>query len=262
VQLVESTLFGHVRGAFTGADTASKGVFGAADGGSVLLDEIGELPPGAQAALLRVLESGRMARVGSPEELTIDVRVLAATHRDLDAMCEEGRFRRDLLYRLNAVMLNIPPLRERTEEIPALAQRFLRAANQGADRDLAGISDEALRTMQRYRWPGNLRELKNAIDRAVVIAQRDCIEVDDLPQRVVQGGGVDPGEPRSSEPQIEPADDLDLRARIKRYEKQLIVDALRAESGNQTQAARRLKIPLRTLVHKIKQLAIARSDYA
>jgi DNA-binding NtrC family response regulator len=261
-QLVESTLFGHVRGAFTGADKSSKGVFGAADGGTVLLDEIGELPPSAQAALLRVLESGRMARVGSPEEVAVDVRVLAATHRDLEAMCEEGRFRRDLLYRLNAVTLAIPPLRERTEEIPALAQRFLHAAMHSAGRQLAGISDEALRTLGRYRWPGNLRELRNAIERAVVIAHGDRIEVEDLPQRVVQGGGH--AEPTIGPPPMASDDSshLDLRTRVRRYEVAVIVEALRAENGNQTHAARRLQIPLRTLVHRIKLLGIDKRDYA
>ncbi|HZO16818.1 MAG TPA: sigma-54 dependent transcriptional regulator, partial [Polyangiaceae bacterium] len=261
-QLVESTLFGHVKGAFTGADKPSKGVFGAADGGSVLLDEIGELPLEAQAALLRVLESGRMARVGSPEEVAVDVRVIAATHRDLDSMAEEGRFRRDLLYRLNAVTLVIPPLRERPEGIPALAERFLQAAMHSAGRHLAGIGDEAMRTLTRYRWPGNLRELRNAIERAVVIAHGDRIEVEDLPHRVVHGSGHAEPSLTRHEALADDGADADLRTRVRRYEAHLIVEALRAEGGNQTHAARRLQIPLRTLVHRIKLLGIDKRDYA
>jgi DNA-binding NtrC family response regulator len=262
-QLVESTLFGHVKGAFTGADKPSKGVFGAADGGAVLLDEIGELPLGAQAALLRVLESRHMARVGSPEEVPVDVRVLAATHRDLETMSDEGKFRRDLLYRLNAVTLSIPPLRERTDEIPILAHRFLQAAMASAGRQLAGIGEEAMRTLLRYRWPGNLRELRNAIERAVVIAHGDRIEVEDLPQRVVQGSGhAETAMPRPQPSHAHDEPDADLRTRVRRYEAQLIIDALRADSGNQTHAARRLQIPLRTLVHRIKLLGIDKRDYS
>jgi DNA-binding NtrC family response regulator len=252
VALVVSTLFGHVQGAFTGADRPSQGVFGAADGGTVLLDEIGELPLEAQAALLRVLEAGRMARVGSPDEVPVDVRVLAATHRDLEAMCDAGRFRRDLLYRLNALTLSIPPLRERREEIPPLAERFLHDAAAAASRPIVGISAEAMGALVRYRWPGNLRELRNAIERAVVIARGDRIGLEDLPQRVA------PASSQAAPPEPAVADDpqLDLRSRVRRFEAWAIVEALRAEDGNKTHAARRLQVPLRTLMHKIKLLGV------
>jgi two-component system response regulator AtoC len=257
MQLVPSALFGHIQGAFTGADRPSPGVFGAADGGTVLLDEIGELPLAAQAALLRVLESGRMARVGSPDEVPVDVRVLAATHRDLEVMCDEGRFRRDLLYRLNAVTLAIPPLHERPEEIPALVERFLHDAARAAGRPMKALGPDAMRALGRYRWPGNLRELKNAIERAVVIAG-DTIGVEDLPHRVAPAAALAAPAPAQSEGD-DPA--LDLRSRTRRFETWAIVEAIRAEDGNKTQAARRLQIPLRTLMHKIKLLGIESSAY-
>jgi DNA-binding NtrC family response regulator len=252
-QLVESTLFGHTRGAFTGADVASPGVFGAADGGTVLLDEIGELPKPAQVALLRVLEAGRMARVGSPEEVAVDVRVLAATHRDLEAMCAEGRFRRDLLYRLNAVTLSVPPLRERSDEIRTLTERFLRAAMRSARREQCRISPEAMRALERYRWPGNLRELRNTVERAVVIARGDCIELEDLPPRVA--GGRDGERPTLASDALDDAG-LDLRSRVRHFEAWAIREGLRAEAGNRTHAAKRLGIPLRTLLDKMRRLSI------
>jgi DNA-binding NtrC family response regulator len=259
-QLVESTLFGHTKGAFTGAEAASEGVFGAADGGTVLLDEIGELPLEAQVALLRVLETGRLARVGTPAEVVVDVRVLAATHRDLEAMCDDGSFRRDLFYRLDAVTLSIPPLRERPGEIVALVEHFLDNAMQSSSSRVTGISSEAMHALQRYHWPGNLRELRNTIERAVVIARGDRIAVEDLPQRVTKST-------TSAEAAVRPedsADDpsLDLRARVRRFEAWAIIEALRAEGGNKTHAAKRLKMPFRTLMHKIKQLAIEPTDYA
>jgi DNA-binding NtrC family response regulator len=257
-QLVESTLFGHEKGAFTGAAQANPGVFLSAAGGTVLLDEIGELPPAAQAALLRVLEAKVVTRVGSSREIAADVRVLAATHRDLEAMVEQGSFRRDLLYRLNAVILEIPPLRERVEEIPTLVHRFLREANAEGGSEIGDIHPDALALLRAYPWPGNLRELRNAIERAVVIAQGDTIMVEDLPERVRAGTArASSPAPRSAEG----AEDVDYNARLKRYEVDLILDALGAADGNQTEAAKRLRMPLRTLVHKIKTLGIKRAGF-
>jgi DNA-binding NtrC family response regulator len=254
-QLVESTLFGHVKGAFTGAERTSDGVFIAADGGTVLLDEIGELPPAAQVVLLRVLESRRVVRVGSTEEIPVDVRVIAATHRDLDAMCEAGAFRRDLLFRLEVATLRVPPLRERKDEIPALAQRFLDAAAGGSRR--LSFTAGAMDLLLRHTWPGNVRELRNAVERAAVIARGDTVDVEDLPQRLRQG--AEPAPTRA--PDAEPGEDGDLRARMRRYEIRLIVEALRRDGGNQTHAARRLGLPLRTLVHRMKLLGIRKADY-
>jgi len=189
-QLVESTLFGHERGAFTHAVQQQKGVFEAADGGTVLLDEIGELPAAAQTALLRVLESKRITRVGATREIEVDVRVIAATHRDLEAMTDAGTFRLDLLYRLNAMTLKIPPLRERREDIEPLCQRFLVELNRTNGRDIRAVAPQTLALLERYSWPGNIRELRNAIERAVVIAEGDTITPADLPERARGGGAV------------------------------------------------------------------------
>ena len=249
-QLVESTLFGHVRGAFTGAAQASSGVFGSADGGTVLLDEIGELPPSAQAALLRVLETKRVTPVGSSSEREVDVRVVAATHRDLEAMCDEGAFRRDLLYRLNAIVIRIPSLRERREEIAPLAARFFAEAVAVNGREIESIAPETVAVLEQYDWPGNLRELKNAIDRAVVIANGTVLRPEDLPRKV-RGEHVAPALAAD-------LDDVDLKTRVLHHEAKLIEAALRECDGNQTEAARRLQVPLRTLVHKIKKLGIRR----
>jgi DNA-binding NtrC family response regulator len=242
-QLVESALFGHERGAFTGADRQHQGIFEQAQGGTVLLDEIGELSPGTQAALLRVLETGRVLRVGGTEEVELDVRVIAATNRDLEAMVSEGGFRQDLLFRLNAVTLEVPPLRERPEEIPALVERFLQEAQGRQPSTVAGVSPEALELLRRYRWPGNVRELRNVIERAVVIARGDRITPDDLSPRVCAASSPDRGS----------ADEVvDFRTRIQRHEAELILEALRESGWNQSEAARRLNMPLRTMVRKIQ----------
>src|SRR5262249_55673994 len=152
-QLIESTLFGHTKGSFTGALADQKGVFEAADGGMVFLDEVGELSSGAQAALLRVLDSSRVTRVGSTREIEVDARVVAATHRDLEAMCQRGTFREDLWYRLNALSLAVPPLRARVEEIEPLVERFVRLANQVTGTRVRGVEPEALALLKGYRWP-------------------------------------------------------------------------------------------------------------
>ncbi|MGK3992717.1 sigma 54-interacting transcriptional regulator [Sorangium sp. So ce1024] len=273
-QLVESTLFGHERGAFTGASQQQKGVFEEADGSTVFLDEVGELPLPAQAALLRVLETRRMTRVGSVREIEVDVRVIAATHRDLEAMCASGGFRLDLLYRLNTITLTLPPLRARAEEIEALALRFLRQANEANGTSIRGIAPGALALLQSYAWPGNARELRNAIERAVVIAEGERITEDDLPERV-RAAQVAPAPPRDEPAQggeeaqggedlcAEMSDGADgLKARLQRYEAEVIVAALRRTGWNQTEAARALGIPLRTLVHKLKALGIKKLGYA
>jgi two-component system response regulator AtoC len=268
-QLVESTLFGHERGAFTGANTQQKGVFEAADAGTVFLDEIGELPAAAQAALLRVLETKRFARVGSTKEITVDVRVIAATHRDLESMVEAGLFRQDLLYRLNAITLPIVPLRERGDDIPILAQRFLEQANEANNGNVSGIDASAIELLRGYAWPGNVRELKNSIERAVVIAQSDTLAVDDLPERVRAFSVSPPQSPRASLEDAEPATVLetslaalngDFRTRMERLEAELLKQALREASWNQTLAARQLAMPLRTLVYKIRMHGIRRPE--
>src|SRR5207237_5928998 len=168
---IESALFGHEQGAFTSADKSARGIFEQADGGTVLLDEIGELAASAQAALLRVLETKKVTRVGGDKEIDVDVRVIAATHRDLEAMVEAGRFRQDLLFRLNTMTLRIPPLRERVDEIRPLAERFLKDAARHNGSAVRAIDPEALAALEAYSWPGNVRELRNVIERAVVLAE-------------------------------------------------------------------------------------------
>jgi transcriptional regulator with GAF, ATPase, and Fis domain len=272
-QLVESTLFGHERGAFTGANTQQKGVFEAGDGGTVFLDEIGELPAAAQAALLRVLETKRFTRVGSTKEINVDVRIVAATHRDLENMVELNQFRQDLLFRLNAITLPIPPLRERTDDIAVLAQRFLEQASEANHTVVRSLDTAAVELLQLYAWPGNVRELKNSIERAVVIALGDILTVDDLPERVRAISLAPPPLPRisSSDGPSSSASSGefamgalsgDFRTRMERLEAELLTHALREAGWNQTEAARQLSMPLRTLVYKIRMHGIRRPDSA
>jgi DNA-binding NtrC family response regulator len=261
--LLESTLFGHEKGAFTGAVQQQKGVFEAADGGTVFLDEVGELPLPAQAALLRALEAKRVTRVGAAREIAVDVRVVAATNRDLEAMCADGRFREDLLYRLNTVTLSIPPLRERPEDVAPLALRFLAAATgEGWAR---AIDDEAIELLRAHTWPGNVRELRNAVERAVVIAPGDTIGVDDLPERVRQASARVVSAPAASAPGgggpgalAVGALEGDFRARMEQLEAAVLEHALEQAGHNQSETARRLGMPLRTLVHKIRAHGIRR----
>jgi DNA-binding NtrC family response regulator len=274
-QLVESTLFGHEKGAFTGATQAHKGVFEAAHGGTVLLDEIGELPAAAQAALLRVLELKKVMRVGSTKEIEVDVRIMAATHRNLEEMCKEGTFREDLLYRLNALSLDIPPLRERREDIVALAQRFLEQAAKANGREPLRFEPSALEALTRYGWPGNVRELRNAIERAVVIAEHDVVTLPDMPRGVrdarnpsIEDAAEAPvGEEEASAAPAEPRTaplwqrGESFRACIERLEAEVLVLALKSAGGSQTDAARVLDLPRRTLVHKMKVLGIKRLGY-
>jgi DNA-binding NtrC family response regulator len=277
--LVESTLFGHERGAFTGALQQQKGVFEEADGGTVFLDEIGELPPPAQAALLRVLESGAFSRVGSSREIEVDVRVVAATHRDLEAMAASGAFRADLYYRLGGVVIDIPPLRDRKDEIEPLARHFLRVASAANDRPVEGITPEALALLGAYEWPGNVRELRNVIERAVVVTPGALVGAEDLAPRVrsaVRGEaertpdpqrdpalGRAPSDPAAlrpppSAPEEAPLEGGQVRGKVQQYEAKLLQDMLEAAGWNRTEAARRLGIPVRTLSYRMKVLGVKR----
>jgi two-component system response regulator HydG len=180
-ELVESELFGHVRGAFTGAQTARAGLFETADGGSILLDEVGDLPLAAQVKLLRVLQEGEIKRVGADETRTVDVRVLAATNVDLMTRIEAGQFRRDLYYRLNVIPIELPPLRERGDDVLLLANHFLQKFARSMQREAKRLSPDAVRALREYQWPGNVRELEHAIEHAMVLSQRDVIAAADLP---------------------------------------------------------------------------------
>ena len=277
-QLVESTLFGHERGAFTGAATAQRGVFEAADGGTVFLDEVGELSLAAQAALLRVLETQRLTRVGSTREITVDVRIVAATHRDLERMAEEGQFRSDLYYRIATMVVRIPALRERRDDIPLLARRFLEGRAIDSAQAPPSIQPEALAALVAHDWPGNVRELKNAIERALVVAQDGHIELADLPERVrgsspatsngapaftsgtapATGATAPPASP--APPLTPPHGEVDLRAEMMAHERRLLVEMLAACDWNKTKAAQRLGLPVRTLTYKMTALGISRPE--
>jgi DNA-binding NtrC family response regulator len=259
--LIESTLFGHERGAFTGALQQQKGVFEEADGGTVFLDEIGELPAAAQASLLRVLEVGAFCRVGSSRELVVDVRIVAATHRDLEAMVEEGTFRSDLYYRLGGVVIEIPPLRERRDEIEPLTRRFLQAANKANGRRVEAITPETLALLKAYSWPGNVRELRNVIERAVVVTPGLLIGPEHLPAR------LRPGARRSEEvpsKAVAPADTEPEpeqgREKVQQFEARMLYETLEATGWNRAEAARRLGLPVRTLSYRMKVLGVKKPE--
>ncbi|XXY45567.1 sigma 54-interacting transcriptional regulator [Sorangium sp. So ce269] len=268
-ELVESTLFGHERGAFTGAAAQQKGVFEEADGGTVFLDEIGELALPAQAALLRVLETGSLCRVGSLREIAVDVRVVSATHRDLEAMVSAGAFRSDLFYRLSTVVIDVPPLREREDEIEPLSRRFLARANEGNARAVRGLTPAALERLRAYAWPGNVRELRNVIERAVVVTRGALIDVEDLPARlrgVVEqaaravAASDRPAPARGSDPPVEGEgqDPAGVRGRMDGYEARILREALEATRWSRKAAAERLGMPLRTLSYRMKRLGLRR----
>jgi DNA-binding NtrC family response regulator len=275
---VESILFGQVKGAFTGA-LDKEGVFESAHGSTLLLDEIGELPLTAQVAMLRVLETKRVKRIGATKEIDVDVRMIAATHRDLEAMIDAGTFREDLFHRLNVFILQVPPLRERREDIEPLARHFLEQANLEEGRFIADFEPAALAVLREYRWPGNVRELRNAVQHAAVLATDELIRVDDLPGRIrAVLGDVSPAtalapadkdEPRGGARAAlgAPAQQAALGAGVEDYasgmarrEKDFISDVLRQTHWNQTKAAKLLQMPLRTLQHKIKVLALKKPE--
>lgn len=265
-QLTESILFGHERGAFTGAAQRAAGLFEEAHGGTVFLDEVGELHAGAQAALLRVLQEKRIVRVGSTREIEVDVRIVAATHRDLEAMVTSGAFRKDLLYRLNAVTLEVPPLRERRTEIAALAESFLRSAIAEWGGTARSFSAEVLALLEDYEWPGNVRQLRNVVERAAALCDREQIEPADLPNVLrspATRAGVPanvktlvPPPPLDDAPEAEELDDAFFRDRVREYETALIRDALDKAHGNVKRAAELLRMPLRTLTYKLKAFDI------
>ncbi len=237
--LAESELFGHEKGAFTGADRARAGRFETAEGGTLFIDEIGDAPQAVQIKMLRVLQERTVERIGSAKPVRVDVRIIAATHRDLESGMREGRFREDLFYRLNVLQIRIPPLRERREEIPLLADHFLRIFSEEESRPSAGMSTEALGWLSGYDFPGNVRELENMIHRAVVTAGDEGIQVEDL----------DPA--ASSHPAQ--AGPVTLPGKVEELEMRLIREALAAASGNQSEAARSLGISERHLRYRMKK---------
>ncbi len=240
--LLESELFGHEKGAFTGATQTKAGLVEVAEGGTLFIDEIGEMAAGLQAKLLRVLEDGHFRRVGSVHENHADVRVVAATNRPLEEEIKEGKFREDLFYRLNVVSIDLPPLRERRGDIPALVEHFLSTRQIGNQRFT--VDPEAQKVLVQYAWPGNIRELANVLERAQILAENQCITLDDLPDTIVEAAPLDAGDGSQ-----------DGGHRLRDVEKRHVQDVLRQEKGNKVHAAKTLGISRRALyrlIHKYR----------
>lgn len=248
--LLEDELFGHEKGAFTGAHSQRKGRFERANGGTVFLDEIGDMPTSLQAKLLRVLQEREFERLGGTTTLRVDVRIIAATNRDLEEMVREGSFREDLYYRINVIPLHLPPLRERPEDIPELANHFLRSMSEKNGRRITTISRAAMKRLMAYPWPGNVRELQNSIERSVVLASGPAIQVDDLPLSAL----------RPSRPAGDLYDQFfSVGLSLDEFEKNLIEEGLRRSGGTQAAAARLLGLTRRTLQYRVEKYAIAMS---
>jgi transcriptional regulator with GAF, ATPase, and Fis domain len=263
--LLESTLFGHERGAFTGASNQRVGIFEHANRGTVCLDEIGELAPDAQAALLRVVETKRLCRVGGTREIDIDVRVVAATHRDLRAMVEEGRFRADLYYRLCGDTLLVPPLRERAEEILLLAKAFLDNACKRWDRRPTEFTPEVQRFFASYSWPGNVRELRNVVEAAAVMCAGERIDLVDLPSSLASSYASQTldSTKRWMAPELAAVEQgLGFRWLMQHFEAKVIERALEESAGCRAKAADLLKLPHRTFARKLQRslYPVAASD--
>jgi DNA-binding NtrC family response regulator len=250
--LLESELFGHEKGAFSGAISTRIGRFERADGGTLLLDEVSEIPVAAQAKLLRVLESKQFERVGTCEPIAHDVRVVAASNRDLEQEIDQGRFRLDLFHRLNVIEIRIPPLRERDGDIPVLATHFVEQFRQENEVPIEGFDAEAMRVLTRYDWPGNVRQLRNVIHRACVVAEHPRITVDDLGLPEVHA---------AHESQREPLPEHWLHTHLEEVERQIIVAALN-KFGNRRVVAEKLGVSPRTLTNKLRRYRDTRRDAA
>ena len=255
-ELVESELFGHEKGSFTGADSRRLGRFEAADGGTIFLDEIGDMPLETQAKVLRVLQERKLERVGSTESIDVDVRVISATHRDLEEDVRAERFREDLYYRLKVVETWLPPLRERTEDIPALAHRFLEQVAERLGREPKPLSPEALATLTRHAWPGNVRELRNVLEQAAVLAAAESIDVGDLH---LQG--------KSAAPEVATGEVEGLsfgdakRHTIESFERGFLLRALREHKGNVSRTAQSIGMVRQSLQQKIRELGLRDEDW-
>jgi two-component system response regulator AtoC len=251
--LLESELFGHAKGAFTDAIRTKRGLFEEADNGTLFLDEIGELPGQLQVKLLRVLQDGEIRRVGESKSIQIDVRIVAATVKDLTKEVNEGRFRDDLYYRLNVLPIHIPPLRERKEDIPLLTAHFVKKYSQAMNKNVVGLDSKALEALMNYKWYGNVRELENTIERAIVLADRENIELDNLPIEIQNF---------QEEIRLEPLaeEEYSIKKASRFLEMNLIKKALIKTKGNHTHAAKLLEISHRALLYKIKEYGIVEDD--
>jgi DNA-binding NtrC family response regulator len=261
--LLESELFGHERGAFTDARVLKQGLLEIADGGTVFLDEIGDMGSGLQAKLLRFLEEKTFKRVGGTRDIHVDVRVVAATNRPLDEAVRDASFREDLYYRLKVIPIHLPSLRERREDIPELVHFFVDQFNQEFKKETRRVTPEAMDCLLRYDWPGNVRELRNVIERAMILESKDELDVADLPEEIVHTGGVDPGSARpaaetsSAESSRDGGIGLpDGGISLREVERALVVQALDKTDGNQSQAARLLRISRDALRYKMKKFGL------
>ncbi len=282
--LAESVFFGHEKGSFTGADRRTMGLFEQAHRGVLFLDELGELPNEVQASLLRVVETQKITRLGSDRDVTVDVRIVAATHCNIDAMVEEGTFRKDLAFRLNAMTFELPPLRERRDEIRPMAELFVSRASDSWGRSIPEIDPEVFDKLAAYDWPGNIRQLRNVIERCVLICRANRIEASHLPGFVLEPEyaalstetpevAADSSTPdaaasveSSTAPPAPPPDgqrpELSLTDQLRHWETELICRAMRRTGGNRALAARVLRIPRRTLVYKLNSLGLGERNWS
>ncbi|MEN6631661.1 MAG: sigma-54 dependent transcriptional regulator, partial [Candidatus Polarisedimenticolia bacterium] len=248
--LLESELFGHVRGAFTGADRSRAGLVESAAGGTLLLDEIGDMPAAMQAKLLRVLQERRIRRVGGAEEIPVDVRIVAATHQDLESLVADGRFRGDLYYRINVIRVHLPSLRERMDDLPDLVESLVARAAERMGRRISGTTPGFVAALARHSWPGNVRELENVLERAVALAAGDHLGVETLPPELLDGG-----ERRLEDGAL--PDGFDLEAHLDAERRTLMAAALAASGGVQKRAAERLGMTFRSFRYFAKKFGLA-----
>ena len=256
--LLESTLFGHEKGAFTGAHKMHFGKFELANGGSIFLDEIGDLPFDLQAKLLRVIQSGEVERVGGGKTIRVDTRIIAATNLDLKQAVEAGNFREDLYYRLNVIPITMPPLRERLEDIPELVNLFIERYNQRFRKSVKGVAAEVIRLFSRYNWPGNIRELENLIERMVAIVPREVITIEDLPMEFCFESFQDYSAEAGAVPRRHGFNTL--RKAKEAFESQYILRILERCHWNQTETARELKINLNSLKYRMRRLGLEKAS--
>jgi two-component system response regulator PilR (NtrC family) len=254
--LLESELFGHVKGSFTGAGTDKQGLFEAANGGTLLLDEVADLPVAMQVKLLRVLQERKVKPVGGVTEREVDVRIVAATNRDLEAEVDKATFRQDLYYRLNVIQVRLPPLRERREDLPLLVDHFVRKFSAEHGRPVTSATPEVMSALMTYHFPGNVRELENMIERAVTLATSDQLALDAFPSLA----GLRGAEPSPNAIDHLPDDGLDLEHHLEDYERTILIKALEKTGGNRTEAARLLHVSFRSMRYRLSKLGITGID--
>ena len=254
--LLESELFGHVRGSFTGATVDKQGLFEAAHNGTLLLDEVADLPLAMQVKLLRVLQERKVKPVGGGSEREVDVRIVAATNRDLEAEVEKSTFRQDLYYRLNVIQLRLPPLRERREDLPLLVDHFIRKFSAEHGRNVVGAAPEVMSALMLYHFPGNVRELENMIERAVTLSTTDWLALDAFPNLI----GLQGAQPSPSTVGHLPDSGLDLEHHLEEYERSILIKALERTGGNRTEAARLLGVSFRSMRYRLSKLGVTGVD--